>query len=214
MKGGSFMTATSQPLIAPDRGAAGEAAGDREFRRQAVAEGELAHDHRGQHHDRADRQVDARGQDHEALRRRDDADDLHLLQDQRQREGREEFRPAAGRRRRSPRSARSAAPATALTCSGAAPARRSPLVARARTRQPRASRLRDGFVVVDICVDRSAWTASSLGFAAPGAPRAAAAEGRPPPLAVIPCRQRGSAPAEVHALLGPRSTRRPRPACR
>jgi hypothetical protein len=53
--------------------------------------GELAHDHRGQHHDGADGEIDARGQDDQRLRCPDDADDRHLLEDKRQCEGREEL---------------------------------------------------------------------------------------------------------------------------
>ena len=91
MNGGSLMRATRKPLTKPISAPDGEAAEDRDRRRDAVAEGELAHHHRGEHHDRADREVDAGGQDHERLRRADDADDRHLLQDQRQREGGEEL---------------------------------------------------------------------------------------------------------------------------
>ncbi len=58
--------------------------------------GELAHDDGGEHHDGADRQVDTGGQDDQRLGGANDAGDGHLLQDQRQREGGEEFRAEKG----------------------------------------------------------------------------------------------------------------------
>ena len=91
MNGGSLMRATRKPLMKPISAPVGEAAEDRDRRRDAVAEGELAHHHRREHHDRADREVDAGGQDDERLRGADDADDRDLLQDQRQGEGGEEL---------------------------------------------------------------------------------------------------------------------------
>ncbi len=48
-----------------------------------------------QHHDRADREVDAGGQDDQGLRGADDADDGDLLEDQRQREGMKNLLPTS-----------------------------------------------------------------------------------------------------------------------
>ena len=71
--------------------ATGKAAEDRNGNRDSVAEGELPHDHGGEHHDGADREVDAGGEDDQRLGRADNADDGDLLQDQGQRERIEEL---------------------------------------------------------------------------------------------------------------------------
>ena len=68
------------------------AAQDRQLDRHAIAEGELTHDDRRQHHDGANRKVDTCGQHDQGLRSADNADDGHLLQDERQRKRREKAR--------------------------------------------------------------------------------------------------------------------------
>ena len=79
-----------QPAVdRSDQRAEAKAARNRETRRQTVAEGKLTHHHRRDDGDCADAEVNARGQNDKALRCGDDPDDLHLLQDERQREGRE-----------------------------------------------------------------------------------------------------------------------------
>ncbi|MNE62996.1 hypothetical protein D3C80_1583180 [compost metagenome] len=69
----------------------GETTENGKLRRQAIAEGKLPHDDGRQNHDRADRKIDARRQDDQRLRCANDADDRDLLQDEGQREGREEL---------------------------------------------------------------------------------------------------------------------------
>ena len=90
MKGGSRIVGDERAVEPAAERAAGEADRIASGGGNAVAEGELAHDHRGQDHDGADREIDAGGQDDERLGRADDAGDRHLLQDERQ--GEEEFR--------------------------------------------------------------------------------------------------------------------------
>ncbi len=85
MNGGSLQPRHQHAV---DRAAAARRRGDadeeRERRRQAGGDRELAHDHRAQHHDGADREIDAGGDHDQRLRDADDADDGHLLDDQRQ----------------------------------------------------------------------------------------------------------------------------------
>ena len=91
MKGGSFTLATSTAVDEAAERADRQGRRGSKWDRHAVAEGELPHDDGGEHHDGADREVDAGGQDDQRLRRADDADDRDLLQDERQRKGGEEL---------------------------------------------------------------------------------------------------------------------------
>ena len=213
MKGGSLIRATRKPLMKPTSAADGEAAEDRDRRRDAVAEGELAHDDRAQHHDRADREVDAGGQDHQRLRRADDADDRHLLQDQRQREGREELRPSERRRRSRPTApARSAAPAPGCECSTCWMRSSSGLSWRSKEATS---------VALPVSTFSNSWDRLGLGVGhgvlplagGPVPGRSGAGRPRGPPLVGVRM-QAASAPALLQALGGVDRTRRPRPACR
>ena len=85
MKGGSFMLATSQPLMKPHRAPQARPQRMEMGTGNPIAESELPHDDGGEHHDGADRQVDAGGENDQRLGRTNDADDGNLLQDEGQR---------------------------------------------------------------------------------------------------------------------------------
>ncbi len=93
MKGGIFTRLTRNPLIAPMPAPNISPISRLNSAGSAVAEGELPHDDRTEHRERADREIDAGGQDHQGLRGGENADDLNLLEDQRQRAGGEEPLP-------------------------------------------------------------------------------------------------------------------------
>ncbi len=71
--------------------ARGKAEQNGKFGGKPIAKGELAHYHRRQHHDGADRKIDTCGQDHKRLRHGNDAGDGDLLQNEGQCEGGEEL---------------------------------------------------------------------------------------------------------------------------
>jgi hypothetical protein len=68
-----------QAVDEADQHAKRQPADDGERRRQPKAKYELAHHDGAEHHDRADREIDAGRQHDERLRRTDDADDGDLL---------------------------------------------------------------------------------------------------------------------------------------
>ncbi len=89
---GRQLHAGDQPAVQrANRRPEGKATGNGNDGRQAVAKSELPHDHGGNHRDGPHAQINARRQDDKGLRRRNDANDLNLLQDQRQGKGREEL---------------------------------------------------------------------------------------------------------------------------
>ena len=91
MNGGSFMTATSQPLTAPMPVPKMRPQRIEISVGKAIAKSKLSHDDRRNHGYGTDAEINPGRQDHKALRRRDDPDNLNLLQDERQGKGREEF---------------------------------------------------------------------------------------------------------------------------
>ena len=78
MKGGSLILATSVPLRRPQRPPTTSPIGIATIAGTPSVDREPAHDHRAQHHDRRDREVDAGGQDDQRLGDAEDADDRHL----------------------------------------------------------------------------------------------------------------------------------------
>ena len=82
MNGGSLIRVTRSPLTTWRSDRDRRADQQREHPRHVLLVGQLRHDQRGQHHDRADRQVDAGGQDDQGLPGRERADDGDLLDHQ------------------------------------------------------------------------------------------------------------------------------------
>ena len=90
MNGGSRSRVTRMPLTQPQAMPVKRPMGKRQPDRHAALHRQPSHDDRRQHHDRADRKVDAGSEDDERLGDAEHGDDRHLLQHQRQVERREE----------------------------------------------------------------------------------------------------------------------------
>ncbi len=90
MNGGSRRWVTSTPLTSRRRCADEEADGKASGAGTPAPTASLPMTTERQHHDRADREVDAGGQDDQRLGDAENADDRDLLQDQREVEGIEE----------------------------------------------------------------------------------------------------------------------------
>ena len=83
MKGGICSFVTRAPLRKPNASAAQQPERKGDKQRHSVVDREAPHHDRRDHHDHADRKIDAGGQDHQSLRDAEQADDRHLGQHRR-----------------------------------------------------------------------------------------------------------------------------------
>ena len=92
MNGGICSRVTSAPFRKPQATPHSKPERKGDDSGNAVDDGEPAHHHRRDHHDHADREIDAGGQDDQRLRDAENADDRHLRQHGRQIAGGDEMR--------------------------------------------------------------------------------------------------------------------------